>query len=410
MRRLHPMLGRPTRVVLVLLFLAAAGMASWTAADEPERFDPKLPRAKPITPPTAEAIDEAIVRGIDFLVARQEKNGAWGSAQRTKSYNIYAPAPGAHHAFRAAVTSLCISALIESGDSRPEVVAAIDRAEAWLFEHLPSVRRANADALYNTWGHAYSIRALVRMHGRHADDPDKQKRIKELIEQQIDMLERYECVDGGWLYYDMVAYTKQPSGSSMSFVTATVLVALAEARDLGIGIDIAPKSIEKAVESLRRQRLGDFSYLYGEYLKMQPARYINRSAGSIGRSQACNLAMYLWKDEKTTLPVVRTWLDRLFVQQMWFDVARKRPIAHESWMQISGYFYYYGHFYAAGCIELLPPEERPYFQQHLAHIILPLQEKDGSWWDYPFYDYHQQYGTAYALMTLLRCRPEKTAE
>ena len=33
-----------------------------------------------------------------------------------------------------------------------------------------------------------------------------------------------------------------------------------------------------------------------------------------------------------------------------------------------------------------------------------LQEKDGSWWDYPLYNYHQQYGTAYALMSLARCR------
>jgi hypothetical protein len=74
-------------------------------------------------------------------------------------------------------------------------------------------------------------------------------------------------------------------------------------------------------------------------------------------------------------------------------------------MSISGYFYYYGHFYAAGVIDQLPAGERPYFQQHLAHTLLPLQEKDGSWWDYPFYDYHQQYGTAYAVYTLVHCRP-----
>jgi hypothetical protein len=40
----------------------------------------------------------------------------------------------------------------------------------------------------------------------------------------------------------------------------------------------------------------------------------------------------------------------------------------------------------------------------LAHVLLRLQEKDGSWWDFPLYDYHQQYGTAFALMSLARCR------
>ena len=36
-----------------------------------------------------------------------------------------------------------------------------------------------------------------------------------------------------------------------------------------------------------------------------------------------------------------------------------------------------------------------------------LQEKDGSWWDFPLYDYHQQYGTAMAIMSLHRCRLRK---
>ena len=55
-------------------------------------------------------------------------------------------------------------------------------------------------------------------------------------------------------------------------------------------------------------------------------------------------------------------------------------------------------------IEQLPPERRPFYQDHLARIIVDVQDADGSWWDYPLYDYHQQYGTAYAIMTLHRCR------
>ena len=42
--------------------------------------------------------------------------------------------------------------------------------------------------------------------------------------------------------------------------------------------------------------------------------------------------------------------------------------------------------------------------------MLDRQEKDGSWWDYPLYDYHQPYGTAFALMTLHRCLPVTAAE
>jgi hypothetical protein len=73
---------------------------------------------------------------------------------------------------------------------------------------------------------------------------------------------------------------------------------------------------------------------------------------------------------------------------------------------VAGYFFYYGHLYASFCVENLSPKERPNYQKSLAKILVPLQEKDGSWWDFPFYDYHQQYGTAMALLSLKRCLPQ----
>ena len=131
---------------------------------------------------------------------------------------------------------------------------------------------------------------------------------------------------------------------------------------------------------------------------------INRPGGSLGRSQACNLAMRVWGDKKVTDAVMETWLDRLFARELWLDLGRKRPIPHESWFQVAGYFFYYGHYYAARCIEILPPAERPNRQDHLAQVLLHLQQPDGSWWDFPFYNYHQAYGTAFALMTLEKCK------
>jgi hypothetical protein len=114
--------------------------------------------------------------------------------------------------------------------------------------------------------------------------------------------------------------------------------------------------------------------------------------------------MRLWGDQRVTDDVLRTWLDRLFARNLWLDIGRKRPIPHESWFMVAGYFFYYGHYYAARCIEQLDPSERAGHQDQLAQVLLRLQEKDGSWWDYPLYDYHQQYGTAFALMSLHRCR------
>jgi hypothetical protein len=137
---------------------------------------------------------------------------------------------------------------------------------------------------------------------------------------------------------------------------------------------------------------------------MRDPRYDERPGGSLGRSQACNLALMLYGDKRVTDDVLKTWLNRLFARNGWLSMARKRPVPHDSYFQVAGYFYYYGHWYAAQCIDQLPQGDRPYFQDHLAHIILPLQEKDGSWWDFPLYNYHRQYGTAMAVMTLVRCQ------
>jgi hypothetical protein len=370
--------------------LLVAGMA-WPAVAEDRSSPPAQaeigPKPRPVPPPAAEELEQAIHRGIDFLLKRQNANGSWGSVNITRPGEILAPVPGAHHAFRAAVTGLCISALIETGGDRPEIAQALDRAEAWLFQELPRVRRADPEVFYNSWAHAYSIQALVRLLGRRPDDEVRARKIRELIAQQIDMLDRYEVVDGGWAYYDFEAHTRTPSGSTISFVTATVLVALDEARRAGV--DAPQRLIERAKASILRQRKPDFSYFYGEYLKSRPMREINRPSGSLGRSQACNLAMRLWGDPLVTDAV---------------DMGRKRPIPHESWCQVAAYFFYYGHYYAALCIELLPEGERAPYQDHLATVLIQLQERDGSWWDFPMYDYHQQYGTAFALMSLHRCR------
>lgn len=386
-------------------FMAAAlssKLRGEEAAAKPPADDEEIPRPVAVPPVPPEELSAAIQRGIDFLLLDQRANGSWGSATLTKDLNIYAPIPGSHDAFKAAVTAMALQSLIDSGGGRADVQQAIDRGESWLLEHLPQVRRANGDAIYNVWTHCYSIPALVRLIARKPDDAAHREKLKGIIEQQFDLLSRYESVDGGWGYYDFKYETKKPSSDSISFVNAAVLVAFHEAKQAGF--EPPAKIVQRAIDAIQRQRLPDHSYLYGEYLKWRPRRGINRPGGSLGRSQACNVALRLWGDTTITDQVLTDWLDRLFTRNGWLDIGRKRPVPHEAWFQVAGYFYYFGHYYAAWCIGQLPPEKRPFYQAHLARTLLVRQEKDGSWWDFPFYDYHQPYGTSFALWTLARCR------
>jgi hypothetical protein len=364
---------------------------------------PKLPDVPPV--PRAD-LEKQIEKGVYFLLDRQNKDGSWGSPRNTKGLNIYAPGFQSHYAFRLAVTSLCVSALIETGGDTPQTRAALKDAEAYLLEHLPKLRRADATAMYNVWSHGYGLQALVRLRARAKAEPAKIKKIDALIAQQFKMLGRYESVDGGWGYYDMRLGTMKPASSSISFVNATVLVAFHEAKMAGL--EPPEKLVTRALAALKRQHLPDGSFLYGEYLKYSPRRGINRPGGSLGRSQAGNIALRLWGDKRITDKVLVDWLDRLYARNDWLGIGRKRPRPHEAWFQVAGYFYYYGHYYGALCLDHVPVAERPRLQDHMATIIMKYQEKDGSWWDFPFYDYHQQYGTAMALMTLQRCLKTKS--
>lgn len=379
--------------------LAAALLALglWLAAGADVRAD---------EPASADDLEASIAQGVAFLVADQNPNGSWGSARRTKGLNIYAPVPGAHDAFRLAVTAMAVAALIESGhaDAPGAPAEALERGAAYLSEHLPAVRRGSADTLYNVWTHGYALKALALLHAR-TDDETERAALVALVNQQIDRLARDESVDGGWGYYDFRVGAARPASSSTSFTTATCLVTLRDVAGIE-GVEVPERLVRHALDSIQRQRKGDHSYFYGEYLWSRPLHDVNRPAGSLARSQACNHALRLYGDGTVSDEVIEEWLDRLWERNGWLDIGRKRPVPHEAWFAIAGYFFYYGHYYAALVLDHLPPEARPRHREELAAILLPLQEQDGSWWDFPFYSYHQPYGTAYAIMSLARCRAE----
>jgi hypothetical protein len=212
----------------------------------------------------------------------------------------------------------------------------------------------------------------------------------------------YEFVGGGWGYYDFEFHTQHPGGDPNSFTTATVLLAFREAR--AVGVEVPQRLIDRGLAEVHRQKNPNGTYQYSRNWWIRPVGPINRPGGSLGRSQACNAALRAWGDERITDDVLTAWLNRLFSRNGWLDIGRKRPVPHESWFAVAGYFYYYGHYHAALCIQMLPEAKRPFYQNLLAATLLQRQEKDGSWFDYPLYAYHKPYGTAFALLALQRCK------
>lgn len=356
------------------------------------------------------ALDASIRRGVDFLLADQNPNGSWGGATRTKALNIYAPVPGAHHAYRAGASGLALSGMIDAADPRPEVEASIAKAAAWTAAELPKLRRADQTTTYNVWGHAYGLRAISRLHAREQDLAKKAGWVR-LAQEQVDLADRYEDVNGGWGYLDLFdgVTTQRPSGMPTSFTTATVLLAMDQART-AMGVKLNEKLVKHAIAGINYQRTPDFSYAYSFDHRLRPRLDINRPAGSLARSQACNAALRVFGETAVTDAVLITWADRFLEREGFLANVRKRPVPHEGQFRIAGYFYYYGIYYFTESVRLLPAEKHAAYAERLAAILLERQEKDGSWWDYPLYDYHQPYGTGYALMALCWCRQALAAK
>jgi len=365
---------------------------------------PLAGQEKPTAVVDPESMAIALRRGVDFLIADQNPNGSWGGPTRTKGLNIYAPLPGAHHAFRAGASGLALAGLIDSGDRRPEALASIAKGAAWMAAEMPKLRRADQTTTYNAWGHAYGLRAMTRLH-RIATTEEEKAKWKRLAQEQVDLVNRYMDLNGGWGYLDLFddLTTRKPSGLTTSFTTATVLLAMHEARDR-MGVTLDERIVKASLASIERQRTPDFSYVYSHGHIQRPRVPINRPAGSLARSQACNAALRAFGDAKVTDKVIAGWADRFIEREGFLSIGRKRPVPHETHFQISGYFYYYGIYYFTESVEFLPADQQPAHAAKLAKLILHRQEKDGSWWDYPLYDYHQPYGTGYALMALAWCR------
>ena len=367
---------------------------------------PKLAPLPEIEPLAQEELETAITRGVDYLVKNQNSDGSWGGPTRTKGLNIYAPVPDSHLAYRAGSSTLALSGLLDSGDRRPQVVAAIDKAEAWLFEKLPTLRHLDPTTTYNVWGHAYGLRAIADLYDYRKGDEAKLSRLRQLADLQIQMLIKTEDINGGWGYLDFEGFTAHFSGIPTSFTTATVLLAMKDA-EVTFGLTPPEREVKRGLDSLNKQKTADWSFVYSFDHRLRPRSGINRPAGSLGRSQACMSAMRKFGDKRVTDELLAHWLHRLCLREGWLSIARKRPVPHDIHFSISGYFYYYGFYYATECLQMLPAEKQKELIPHLANHIMEKQEKDGSWWDYPLYDYHQAYGTGYALTTLTRLREVK---
>jgi hypothetical protein len=333
--------------------------------------------------------DRAIAEGVAFLVASQNPDGSWGTGRETTDFDVMAAVPGSHDAFRVGTTGLCVLALREAGEKE-----ASRRGLDYLVAY-DGLRRASRAEIYNVWGHTYALQALARAYGE-----DKVEAYRAAAERHLRALEHYETYVGGWQYYDFEVGIQPISMEPTSFGTSAGLAALYEAKKAGIAV---PEGLaRRALNRLKEMRKPDGSFLYGSDFRYAPMHMANRDKGSLGRTQAGHYGLAVWNEAGIGEKEIREGLEKLFEEHRFIEIGRKRQYPHEGWYFTAPYYYYFGHYYAAKLIERLP--DKADYREKLRSFVLPHQEPDGSWWDYKMWDYDKPYGTAFAVMTLLRCR------
>ncbi len=349
---------------------------------------------------TPEQAGAALERGLTYLVNSQNADGSWGGAWdslTTWSGGTWSN-PESHRSWRVATTGLCCLALLEAGQTEAQR-AALDRGLEYLAAQRPVKRPSDWDTM-DCWAHIYGLQALAAACRDPRFGP-RRPALAEAARSHLEQLAFSQSLSGGWGYLEFsVPRTARPQWAT-SFTTAAGVVALIEARAAGLEVDDG--MLRRAVAAVRRCRLPNGAYTYSVQAITHPRRLgsIDRINGSLGRIQVCNLALRM-AGEEVDAERLRTGLGHFFREHRFLDVATHKPVPHEAYYQNSGYFYFFGHYYAAGVIALLPVEDQRQCWPRLQHEIIKMQQRDGSMWDYDHHAYDRPYGTAYGVLTLAR--------
>lgn len=231
------------------------------------------------------------------------------------------------------------------------------------------------------WGHAYRLRAYLRALELK---PERRDKLEPAILESVAALEGLQREDGFW-YHEY----------ANAMVSATVLLALDQARANGFEVDEEAAKRGAAAVALCRVEPGNYTYY--------PPRGKPRAAigGSPGRGPLCELALFRWgfaSEDDLRVALVASFQN----EDPWVRVRKydnhARPHA------IGGFFFWWGMRGRAEAIAALPKgRQRDVFARDHWDLTCSLAEVDGV-----FIDSHElgrAYGTSMALLTLALLEP-----
>jgi hypothetical protein len=346
---------------------------------------------------TAEDARTALTLSLRFLVEDQNADGTWGQFVPTDVMELGFAAES-YYDWNLAANFLVALALMECPET-PERRAALDRGLRSACEKRMPIRGDDwdNDAM---WTALYAVVTLTRASGdERFAGAEWQALIQARGRAYAGMLVRNQVAEGGWGYYDDPPFTQRPKWAT-SFATACVVPALANALHLGWIED--PQVVRRAVRYVSRCKLpnGAYEYDLNPIPRIPAGEHINAIQGSLGRIQVCNWALAEVGEKSITPERLREGLQQFFGEHRYLDAARLRPVPHEAYFANAGYFYFFGHYYAALAINLLPQAEREALHARLRPHLVKALRPDGSATDFLDAKYDVLASTAFLVLAL----------
>ncbi|MEO0480922.1 MAG: prenyltransferase/squalene oxidase repeat-containing protein [Planctomycetota bacterium] len=298
-------------------------------------------------------IQGAIDRGLSYLVRAQNRDGSWRYA-------------GGHGSYPIAMTALAGMALLGNGSTptRGRYQREVQRAKDFLLrsvdeEGLISTPTEERRSMY---GHGFATMFLAQVYGME-EDPVERERIRLTLEGAVELIDRAQSAEGGWLY-------RPDSVGDEGSVTITQVQALRACRDAGITvprqvIDDALAYIEKSANPD-----GGIRYSYGSPGAGRPA---------------------------ITAAAVCVFYNSGVYENDLAERAYEFATSRVGKFVVRGDHPFYTHLYLSQAHYQRGPEDFDPYYQSTSEALLRLQASDGSWSDPGG---GETYGTAVALTIL----------
>ncbi len=347
-------------------------------------------------------------RAQNWLLWNQNPDGSWGSPESRRGHQeVLTGSPHTFVAHGQTCTALAILALLPECDDDPVLRQAIHKGLKLLLAERLS-QRSSPNVFCDVWSHSYRLECFCRIL-EHSGFRDQHLPIRAATKDAIAALIGLQGVDGGFAYYDSPkgangkadfsysgianARPVHTGGQSTTFNTALALRSLILARSCGF--DVPEKILVNTASCLRSSAMADGGFAYGTRFArtFSPATYVHK--GAAGRSSLCWLAL----DDcgQHTQKEIAYALQLFAADYPFLIAAQGRPIPHEGYYSNAGYYVLFGHCYAIEAAARIGDQAS---LTGVASQLMKLQNLDGSYIDYPLYNYGHAYGTAYALIAL----------